>query len=139
MRYLINTNVWIVYLKQASTDVRTRLEQTSASEIAVFSVVWAELLHGARKYEKREVREHKIELTLDPFLCLPFDLPAARHYANIRDELERAGQPIGGNDLLIAAIALANNLIVVTNNSGEFRRVPGLSVEDWSTPAKFKP
>jgi len=139
MRYLIDTNIWIVYLKQASTEVRTRLEQTSASEIAVCSVVWAELLHGARKYENRDVREHKIELTLDPFVCLPFDLPAARHYAIIRDELESAGQPIGGNDLLIAAIALANNLTVVTNNSSEFGRVPGLSIEDWSTPTKSNP
>jgi tRNA(fMet)-specific endonuclease VapC len=135
MKYLLDTNLWIVYLKQASTEIRTRLARTSAADIAVCSVVWAELLHGARKYEKRDVREQKIQTTLDPFVCLPFDLVAARHYARIRDQLERDGQTIGGNDLMIAAIALANNLVVVTNNSGEFERVPGLAVEDWSTAA----
>ena len=72
MRFLLDTNIWIVYLKSASTAVRSRLEQTAPTEIAVCSVVWAELLHGARKYEKREVREQRIELTLSPFACLPF-------------------------------------------------------------------
>jgi len=91
------------------------------------------LLYGARKYEKRDRREALIVTTLDPFACLPFDLPAARQYARIRDELERQGRTIGGNDLMIAAIALANNLAVVTNNSGEFSRVSGLVVEDWSS------
>jgi tRNA(fMet)-specific endonuclease VapC len=134
MKYLIDTNLWIVYLKQASTEVRARLEQTAPSEIAVCSVVWAELLHGARKYERRDDRERKIELTLNPFICLPFDLPSARHYARIRDQLERDGQMIGSNDLMIAAIAIAKNLFVVTNNVSEFQRVPGLLVEDWSIP-----
>jgi tRNA(fMet)-specific endonuclease VapC len=96
------------------------------------TAVWAELLHSARKYEKREVRERRIELTLDPFACLAFDLGAARHYARIRDKLESEGQTIGGNDLMIAATASAHGLIVVTNNSGEFNRVDGLVVEDWS-------
>jgi len=63
---------------------------------------------------------------------LPFDLPAARRYARIRDHLERAGQVIGGNDLMIAAIALTHGLTLVTNNGAEFQRVPGLQVEDWT-------
>lgn len=134
MKYLIDTNLWIVYLKQASSEIRARLEHTSVGEISVCSVVWADLLHGARKYEKRDIREHKIQITLNPFICLPFDLPAARQYARIRDHLERDGQVIGSNDLMIAAIAIANNLVVVTNNTAEFQRVPGLHVEDWSTP-----
>jgi tRNA(fMet)-specific endonuclease VapC len=133
MKFLLDTNLWIVYLKQTSTEIRARLMQTSIEEIAVCSVVWAELLHGARKYEKRDVREQKIQATLAPFVCLPFDLPAARHYARIRDLLEQDGQTIGGNDLMIAAIALSNDLILVTNNSREFQRVPGLAIEDWST------
>jgi tRNA(fMet)-specific endonuclease VapC len=135
MQYLLDTNIWIVYLKEISGEIRRRLEQTAPADIAVWSVVWAELLHSARKYEKREVREHRIEVTLDPFVCLPFDLNSARRYAHIRDQLEKKGETIGGNDMMIAAIALANDPAVVTNNVREFNRVEGLRVEDWSVPS----
>ena len=131
MRYLLDTNTWIIYLKQVETKVRERLEQTPPAEVAVCSVVWAELLHGAKKYGNPLEREARIKTVLAPFANLPFDLGAAHHYAHIRDHLERAGQIIGGNDLLIAAIALEHGLTVVTHNCDEFRRVPGLLVEDW--------
>lgn len=75
----------------------------------------------------------RIERTLAPFRSLPFDDLAARRYAEIRDVLETRRQIIGPNDLLIAAIALTHGLTLVTNN-GEFRRVPGLAVEDWIVP-----
>ncbi|MEP7337983.1 MAG: type II toxin-antitoxin system VapC family toxin [Acidobacteriota bacterium] len=132
MRYLLDTKVWIIYLKAVETAVRGRLEQTSPDDIATCSVVWAELLHGARKYADPVQRERRIELTLSPLTNLPFDLAAARSHARIRDYLERAGQVIGGNDLMIASIALAHGLTLVTHNSKEFNRVPGLQVEDWS-------
>lgn len=132
MRYLLDTNIWIIYLKAVETTIRQRLEQTSLDEIATCSIVWAELLHGARKYADPLQRKHRIELTLAPLINLPFDLAAARHYAYIRDHLERIGQAIGGNDLMIASIALTHDLILVTRNTDEFRRVPGLRVEDWS-------
>jgi tRNA(fMet)-specific endonuclease VapC len=131
MRYLLDTNIWIIYLKAVETKVRDRLEQTSLADIATCSVVWAELLYGARKYADPVKREARIETTLGPLTNLLFDLDAARHYARIRDHLERAGQMIGGNDLMIAAIALAHGLTVVTHNCAEFQRVPGLRVEDW--------
>lgn len=95
------------------------------------SVVWAELLHGARKYERRQDRIARVERTLAPFVSFPFDDAAARNYAQIRDELEVRGEVIGPNDLLIAAIALPHGLVLVTNNR-EFRRVRGLPVEDWT-------
>lgn len=95
-----------------------------------FSLRWQ--LHGARKYGDPVKREARIETTLNPFPNLLFDLNAARRFARIRDELERAGQVIGGNDLMIAAIALVHGLTVVTHDCGEFERVPGLQVEDWS-------
>lgn len=93
------------------------------------SVVWAELPHGARKYEKRDQRVARIEPTLSPFRSLPFDEAAAHRYAEIRDTLETRGQVLGPNDLLIAAIALTQGLTVVANNR-EFSRVPGLNTED---------
>jgi tRNA(fMet)-specific endonuclease VapC len=123
MRYLLDTNTWIHYLKRVGSPVEARLRQTLAAEVAVCSVVWAELLHGAQKYEKREERVARIERTLAPFRSLPFDDAASRRYAEIRDELEIRGEIIGPNDLLIAAIALTHGLILVTNNR-EFSRAP---------------
>lgn len=131
MRYLLDTNIWIFYLKNSSSLVGTRLRSTSASDIAVCSVVRAELLHGARKYEKRAERVARVELTLSPFISLPFDDAAARHYATIRDDLESRGVAIGPNDLMIAAIAVAHELTLVSNNR-EFNRVDGIPVEDWT-------
>jgi len=131
MRYLVDTNAWIFYLKHFGSPVEARLRQTPVRDIAVCSVVWAELLHGARKYGKRDERVARIERTLAPYPSLPFDDSAARRYAEIRDDLETRGELIGPNDLLIAAIAQTHNLILVTNN-GEFRRVTGLAIEDWT-------
>jgi tRNA(fMet)-specific endonuclease VapC len=118
-------------LKNRSSLVGTRLRNTSASDIAVCSVVRAELLHGARKYEKRAERVARVELTLSPFISLPFDDAAARHYAAIRDDLESRGVTIGPNDLMIAAIAVTHGLTLVSNNR-EFGRVVGMRVEDWT-------
>jgi tRNA(fMet)-specific endonuclease VapC len=131
MSYLLETNVWIFYLKHSSSPVEARLKSTPAREIAVCSVVWAELLYGARKYEKRQDRIARVERTLAPFQSLPFDDAAARHYAEIRDDLETRGEVIGPNDLLIAAIARTHGLTLVSNNR-EFERVRGLTVEDWT-------
>jgi tRNA(fMet)-specific endonuclease VapC len=133
MRYLVDTNTWIFYLKRPGSPVEARLRATSADEIAVCSIVWAELLHGARKYEKRDDRIARVERTLAPFRSLPFDDAAARHYAEIRDALEIRGEVIGPNDLLIAAIAQTNRLTLVTSDLG-FSRIADLTVEDWTLP-----
>ena len=139
MRYLVDTNAWIHYLKHAGSPVEARLRRTPAQEIAVCSVVWGELLHGARKYEKRDERLARIERALGPFRSLPFDDAAARRYAEIRDTLETRGQVIGPNDLLIAAIALTHGLTLVTNNR-EFSRVPGRGSKTgpWVAVATFR-
>ena len=129
MRYLLDTNIWIFYLKNQSSLVGTRLRNTPANDIVVCSVVRAELLHGARKYEKRTERVARVELTLSPFISLPFDDAAAGHYATIRDDLESRGITIGSNDLMIAAIAVTHGLTLVSNNR-EFNRVGGMPVED---------
>ncbi len=131
MRYLLDTNIWIFYLKNQDSAIGRKLRITAAAEITVCSIVWAELLHGARKYDRREDRVARVERTLSPFPSLPFDDNAAREYAVIRDLLETQGRSIGPNDLLIAAIARTHNLILVSNNT-EFERVHGLTVEDWS-------
>jgi len=136
MHYLLDTNTWIHYLKRPGSPVEARLRRTPVSDVAVCSIVWAELLHGARKYEKRDARVERIERTLGPFQSLPFDDDAARQYAEIRDSLETRGEIIGPNDLLIAAIARTHNLTLVSNNNREFNRVQGLNIEDWTVDAQ---
>lgn len=131
MAWLLDTNTWIHYLKRPGSAIEARLRVTPADQVAVCSVVWAELLHGARKYGDPKQRAARVADTLAPFRSFPFDDSAARHYATIRDELEVRGELIGGNDLFIAAIALVNDLTLVTNDQA-FRRVSGLNVEDWS-------
>ena len=74
-----------------------------------------------------------MEAFLAPFDLLPFDRAAAGHYADIRHRLESLGQPIGPNDLVIAATARSRNLTLITHNRREFARVPGLATEDWAT------
>jgi tRNA(fMet)-specific endonuclease VapC len=69
------------------------------------------------------------------FPCLPFNETASEAYASVRVQLEKIGTPIGPNDLLIASIALANELVLITHNAGEFSRIKGLALEDWEAPA----
>ncbi len=132
MLYLLDTNFIIFALKDSQGRSATRIEQTPHNDVAICSVVEAELYHGATKYDRPTKREAVLDGFLNPFISLPFDSNCVPHYARIRDYLELRGQIIGGNDLMIAAIALTYDLTVVTHNCGEFNRVPGLRVEDWS-------
>ena len=96
------------------------------------SVVKAELQYGAQKSAKAAANLDRLAAYFAPLASLPFDDLAAEHYGLIRAELEQRGMPIGPNDLMIAAIARAHGLTLVTANLDEFGRVPGLRVEDWS-------
>ena len=131
MKYLVDTNIVIFVLKDQKRELARRLAAVPAREVALSSVVEAELYHGAEKYAQPERRREKLDGFLAPYPRLAFDFLCVPHYARIRHHLEKAGQIIGGNDLQIAATALAHDLTVVTHNGGEFRRVPGLKVEDW--------
>ena len=134
MAWLLDTNAWISFLKpgQASGKaIATRLAAVQENEIFFCSVVKAELWHGAEKYANREARLAKLAEIFQRYASYPFDDAAARHYGTIRHDLETRSQVIGPNDLKIAAICLVHGLTLVTNNTGEFGRVPGLKVEDW--------
>jgi tRNA(fMet)-specific endonuclease VapC len=134
MRYLLDTNIIIFILKEPTGLLAGKLAQVSPSDIVICSVVEAELYYGATKYGVPERRKAALDGFLSAFHSLPFDTACVPEYARIRDQLERQGQVIGANDLLIAAIALTNGLTVITHNSGEFRRIIGLGVEDWVVP-----
>ncbi|CCQ48747.1 type II toxin-antitoxin system tRNA(fMet)-specific endonuclease VapC [Crocosphaera watsonii] len=131
MIYLLDSNTCIVYLKFADSRVRTRLDSLSANDIAVCSVVKSELFYGAMKSRKREENLNKQRQFFSRFVSLLFDDKSAEIYGVIRADLERKGTPIGGYDLQIAAIAIANNLTLVTHNIREFGRIEGLLYEDW--------
>ena len=131
MKYLLDSNTCIVYLKQADSGVRRRLERQSPQDIVVCSVVKAELFYGAKKSKKAEENLAKQRKFFSHFLSLPFDDAGAEIYGDIRADLETKGTPIGAYDLQIAAIALANSLILVTHNTREFSRIRDLMIEDW--------
>jgi tRNA(fMet)-specific endonuclease VapC len=131
MPYLPDTNIWISLLKNPGGRVETRFRSVVARDIFLCSVVKAELWHGAKKYGNPEQRHRALEQLFAPFVSLSFDDQAAGHYADIRHDLELRGFGIGPNDLKIAAIARAHRLTLVSADEG-FRRVPGLTLEDWT-------
>jgi tRNA(fMet)-specific endonuclease VapC len=131
MAFLPDTNVWITLLRDPASAPDARVRSHPVSDILLCAMVKAELWHGAEKYGNRERRQRALDMLFAPFASLPFDDAAARHYAEIRHQLETQGQVIGPNDLKIAAIARAHGLTLVSADP-EFRRVSGLAVEDWT-------
>jgi Predicted nucleic acid-binding protein, contains PIN domain len=133
MAFLPDTNVWIFLLKNPSGKLHSRFQSYQVGEIFLCSIVKAELLHGAHKYGNLQRRLRALEMLFAPFASLPFDDAAARHYGEIRHELEKQGRVIGSNDLKIAAIARSRALTVISSDP-EFSRVSGLKVDDWNQP-----
>jgi tRNA(fMet)-specific endonuclease VapC len=131
MRYLLDTNTCIRYLNQRSQAIINRLNAISDSEIVICSVVKAELYLGAMKSQIPERTMIKQRIFAERFYSFPFDDNSAVVYAKIRAILEQSGTPIGSNDVMIASIAIANGLILVTHNTREFSRVGDLKIEDW--------
>lgn len=135
MTYLLDTNTCIRYLNGRSTGVLRRLQSLPSAEVAVCSVVKAELFYGAMKSIRPEETIAQQRLFLDAFVSLPFDDQAAEAFGRIRADMSRKGTPIGPYDLMIAAIALTSGATLVTHNTGEFGRVQGVRLEDWEEPA----
>jgi len=133
--YLLDTNTCIGYLNGTAIHVLFKMQATPLHEITVCSVVKAELFYGAMKSTHPDKVLTEQKKFLNQFTSLPFDDRAAEEYGRIKAHLARQGTPIGPNDLLIAAIALSNNATLVTHNTAEFNRVPGLTITDWETPA----
>lgn len=131
MIYLLDTNVCARYLNGKSLAIWQRLRSTNLADIAVCSVVKGELFYGAMKSNNLEKTLDRQQEFLKLFISLPFDDDASFIYGRIRAELSAKGIIIGANDLQIAAIAMVNNLILVTHNVREFSRVNGLRFDDW--------
>lgn len=129
--YLLDTNACIVYLKNKNSSINRHLNSLEANKIAVCSVVKAELFYGSMRSNNPQKSLNIQLLFLNQFLSLPFDDLCAEIYGKIRADLVKCGTPIGSNDIQIASISLANNLILVTHNVREFSRIEGLQIEDW--------
>ena len=128
--YLLDTNILSDLVRNPQGVVGARITKAGEDTICTSIIVAAELRYGAAKSNSGKLAE-RIELILSALTILPLETPADHQYATIRHHLTRQGTPIGPNDLLIAAHAIASDLTVVTANVGEFSRVPGLKVENW--------
>lgn len=131
MIYSLDTNTCIRYINGRVPLLMERIQATPVEDIIVCSVVRAELYAGSAKSQTRKVTRAKQLDFLQPYETLPFDDHAALLYGDIRAVLEKSGQTIGAHDIMIAAIALAHDLILVTHNIKHYSRVPGLRYEDW--------
>ena len=130
VRYMLDTNAVSDLVRRPAGNVARRAIALEREAIAISVIVAAELRYGAARRGSVHL-SRQLDAVLSAIETLPLDEPADRHYGTIRAELERAGRPIGHNDLLIAAHARALGAILVTNNVREFSRVPDLEVEDW--------
>lgn len=136
MKYLLDTNIVSYFLRDASPALSQRILDSTPDTLAISIISAGELRYGLSKFPLSKSRRgvelaNRLDALLAVIPVLPLPAQAAQHYGNTRVQLEAAGTPIGGNDLWIAAHALAQNLTLVTNNTREFERVAGLRVENW--------
>lgn len=129
-RYMLDTNIISDLVKNPQGKAAKRIAKVGEDNICTSIIVAAELRYGCAKSGSKRLLK-AVEDLLSEIAVLPFDVPADAEYGGIRSALEAAGSPIGSNDLLIAAHAYATGATIVTANVDEFKRVRGLSVENW--------
>jgi tRNA(fMet)-specific endonuclease VapC len=134
MKYLLDTNIVSYFLRDASPALTQRILDSTPDCLAMSIISAGELRYGLSKLasSKRATElAHRLNALLTAIAVLPLPADAAPHYGNTRAQLEAAGTPIGGNDLWIAAHALAKNMTLVTHKTREFEQVPGLLLDNW--------
>ena len=134
MKLMLDTNICIYIIKQKPPEVLARFNRYDVGDIALSAVTVAELQYGVHKSQQSTRNQQALDQFLLPLIIVPFDQAAAVTYGDVRTSLERQGKPIGPLDTLIAAHALSLDLVLATNNVGEFGRVAGLRVENWVLP-----
>ena len=130
LRYSLDTNVVSDLARHPRGRVADHLARVGVTRVGISIIVVCEIRFGLAKQGGHKLHRH-LDLILQALPVLPLEPPVETHYAHVRHGLEQAGTPIGPNDLLIAAQALALDLTLVTGNTREFSRVPGLRVENW--------
>ena len=129
--WLLDTNVCVALINRSDEQAAARLLEHPPDSVRLCSVVKAELHFGVQNSARLAENLQRVEIFCRAFESLPFDDDSARHYGIVRAQLRREGRPIGGNDLMIASIAIANSHVLVTRDAREFSRVAGLEVERW--------
>lgn len=130
IKYLLDTNILIYTIKNRPEEVRKTFN-LHAGQMAISTVTVGELIFGAERSAKPEQNLADIEGLIARLEVLDFDTDAATHFGQIRAELYSKGQPIGPYDMMIVGHARSKGLILVTNNTKEFKRVDGLRIENW--------
>ena len=130
-RYMLDTNICIYIKNHRPAEVLARFSQIPPGKVAMSAITYGELCFGAEKSSKPKESRHILQQLIELIPVLPLDQTVSIHYGKIRQHLQASGKPIGNNDLWIASHALANKIILVTNNVIEFKRVPGLKIENW--------
>ena len=134
MIHILDTSICVFIIRKKSQLAIQRLRQQPVGDVCLSTVTLGELRYGADKSQDPPKNHAVLNAFLAPLEIVEFDARAADRYGRVRTDLERLGLPIGPLDTLIAAHALSLGLTVVTNNVGEFARVSGLIVEDWTIP-----
>jgi tRNA(fMet)-specific endonuclease VapC len=134
MRYLLDTNIVSDLIRNPQGRAAEHIRRVGEEQVCTSIIVAAELRYGAVKKGSRRLAG-QLEAVLGALEVLPFAAPADKAYGEIRTRLEQTGRPIGGNDLLIAAQAVALGYTIVTDNKAEFGRIDGLIRENWLRPA----
>lgn len=131
-RYLLDTNICIYIRQRKPAEILRRFEKLHPGEAAISVITYGDLLYGAEKSIHRTAALQRLRELVFFLPALPLPEAAGYVYGKIRAELELRGELIGNNDLWIAAHAAAEHLTLVTNNEKEFRRVPGLKIQNWA-------
>lgn len=133
MELMLDTNICIYIIKQQPAAVLKHFLEYQVGDIGISSITLSELRYGVAKSKHREKNAKALDEFIIPLDIVSFDEEAALAYGDIRANLEKAGTPIGAMDMLIAAHAMSLGVTLVTNNTREFSRIPGLGVVDWAT------
>ena len=132
MKILLDTDICIYAINRRNPKPLERLRSYTIGEVGISAITYAELRFGVENSTRVAENLDRLERFLLPLDIVPFDSEVGRFYGSVRTQLQRAGLPIGGNDLLIASHALSLGTTLVTNNVREFTRVEGLHVEHWT-------
>lgn len=131
MKWMLDTDTCIALIKRKPPDLIKRLQGKPVGDVGLSSITLAELRHGVAKSERKDQNRSALDQFLLALDIAPFDELASDSYGDVRADLEKRGTPIGPLDTLIAGHALSMNVILVTHNTREFKRIKGLRVDDW--------